>query len=96
MTFRPYGFAVPYRKLFMRFENILIRHGGRPHWAKSHPFGPHELRTRYAHFDDFSRVLEEVDPNGMLRNPYVERHLFGASGSGIRDSTFKPRFALTN
>lgn len=86
---RPYGCNVPYRKLFERFEGILARHKGRPHWAKSHPLRPHDLRTLYPHFDDFVRVLEEVDPNGIFRNEYVERHIFDKRGPGFDGRVFK-------
>lgn len=72
---RPYGLNVPYRALFARFEAILIRHGGRPHWAKSHPLRATELRALYPRFDDFVRVLQGVDSEGVWRNEYVERHL---------------------
>ena len=86
---RPYGLNVPYRKLFARFEDILARHGGKPHWAKSHPLRPEALRRMYPRFDDFVRVLEEVDPHGMFRNPYVQRHIFGKEGGEYGARVFK-------
>lgn len=73
---------MPYRKLFERFEAILIRHGGRPHWAKSHPLRTSELRPLYPRFDDFVRILQEVDPEGVWRNEYVDRHLFDKEVDG--------------
>ncbi|EKM52622.1 uncharacterized protein PHACADRAFT_261187 [Phanerochaete carnosa HHB-10118-sp] len=76
IQYKPYGLNVPYRALFARFEAILIRHSGRPHWAKSHPLRASELRALYPRFDDFVRVLQEVDSEGVWRNEYVERHLF--------------------
>jgi L-gulonolactone oxidase len=86
---RPYGLNVPYRKLFGKFEEILLRHGGRPHWAKAHHLRPHTLRQMYPRFDDFVRVLEEVDPHGTLRNEYVQRHVFGKEGPAFDDRVFK-------
>ena len=86
---RPYGFNVPYRKLFARFEQLIARHGGRPHWAKSHPLRPDDLRRLYPRFDDFISVLNTVDPQGMLRNEYVERHLFGKEGPEFGDRVYK-------
>lgn len=74
---RPYGFNVPYRKLFDGYERIVSRHGGRPHWAKAHRLSPNILRKLYPAFDDFTRVLENVDPFGMFRNEYVQRHIMG-------------------
>ncbi|KAF9264584.1 gulonolactone oxidase Lgo1 [Marasmius fiardii PR-910] len=75
--YKPYGFDVPYEQLFAGFERVLSSHHGRPHWAKSHQLRPEDLRKRYSHFDDFVRVLEEVDPKGMFRNEYIQRHIFG-------------------
>lgn len=86
---RPYGLNVPYRKLFARFEEILIRHGGKPHWAKAHPLRPEALRKLYPRFDDFVSVLEDVDPHGMFRNPYVQRHIFGKHGEEFGDRVYK-------
>ncbi|RPD77041.1 L-gulonolactone/D-arabinono-1,4-lactone oxidase [Lentinus tigrinus ALCF2SS1-7] len=89
IQYKPYGLNVPYRKLFSRFEQTLIHHGGKPHWAKTHPFGPEQLRQRYEHFDDFVKVLEQVDPHGMFRNPYVQRHIFGKKGAEYGQRVFK-------
>ena len=88
---RPYGLSVPYRKLFERYEQIVARYGGRPHWAKAHHFRPDGLRKLYPRFDDFVRVLEDVDPRGMLRNEYVNRHLFGAQGPEYGERVFKAK-----
>ncbi|OCH88944.1 L-gulonolactone/D-arabinono-1,4-lactone oxidase [Obba rivulosa] len=89
IQYKPYGLNVPYKKLFERFEKIMARHGGKPHWAKAHHLGPDTLRQLYSRFDDFIGVLEEVDPNGMFRNEYVQRHLFGKRGSEFGERIFK-------
>ena len=87
---RPYGFNVPYRKLFERFEAIVSRYAGRPHWAKAHHLRPQTLRKLYPRFDDFVRVLEEYDPRGLFRNEYITRHIFGGVGSNVDERVFKP------
>jgi L-gulonolactone oxidase len=79
---------VPYRRLFAGFETIVARHGGRPHWAKAHHFTPATLRKLYPHFDDFLRVLRDVDPEGVFRNEYVRRHVLGEE---IGERVFKLR-----
>ncbi|KAG0700501.1 L-gulonolactone D-arabinono-1,4-lactone oxidase [Suillus ampliporus] len=89
VQFKPYGCEVPYKTLFERFEAILYRHGGRPHWAKAHPLRPEALRRLYPRFDDFTRVLRAVDPRGMFRNEYVERHIFGKTGPEYDRRIFK-------
>ena len=80
---------MPYKKLFERFESILLRHRGRPHWAKAHRLRPDALRALYPRFDDFVRVIEDVDPRGMFRNEYVQRHVFGRGGPRFDGRVFK-------
>ncbi|KAF8904784.1 gulonolactone oxidase Lgo1 [Gymnopilus junonius] len=77
VQYKPYGFNVPYRRLFEAFEDIVIRHRGRPHWAKAHPLGTDSLRKLYPHFDDFKRVIDKVDPDAIFCNEYVQRHIMG-------------------
>ncbi|KAI0946179.1 hypothetical protein AcV7_010218 [Taiwanofungus camphoratus] len=89
IQYKPYGLNVPYRKLFTRFESILTRHSGRPHWAKAHHLRPEDIRRLYPRFDDFIGVLEEVDPHGMLRNEYVQRHFFGKREPEYGERIFK-------
>ncbi|PCH43020.1 L-gulonolactone/D-arabinono-1,4-lactone oxidase [Wolfiporia cocos MD-104 SS10] len=91
IQYKPYGLNVPYRALFARFEAILAAHGGRPHWAKAHGLRPAQLRALYPRFDDFVRVLRDVDPDGMLRNAYVRRHVFGEEGPRDGERVFKAR-----
>ncbi|KAJ7508845.1 L-gulonolactone D-arabinono-1,4-lactone oxidase [Mycena galericulata] len=86
--YKPYGFNVPYRRFFAGFEAIVARHSGRPHWAKAHHFAPDALRRLYPRFDDFVRVMDEVDPEGVFRNEYVRRHVLGQP---IGERVFKLR-----
>ncbi|KAI0077661.1 L-gulonolactone/D-arabinono-1,4-lactone oxidase [Panus rudis PR-1116 ss-1] len=89
IQYKPYGLNVPYRKLFERFESIMSRYGGRPHWAKAHRLRPDGLRVLYPRFDEFVRVIQDVDPQGMFRNEYVERHLFGKEGPQYHERVYK-------
>ncbi|KAF9463312.1 D-arabinono-1,4-lactone oxidase-domain-containing protein [Collybia nuda] len=82
VSYKPYGFNVPYRRYFGGYESIVSRHQGRPHWAKAHRLQPEILRQLYPRFDDFVRVIEDVDPRGMFRNEYVQRHVMGRPISG--------------
>lgn len=67
--------GMPYREWFDTFESIMKAAGGRPHWGKMHQLTAADLRTRYPKFDDFCRVRATVDPQGVLRNPYLDRVL---------------------
>ncbi|KAI9512147.1 L-gulonolactone/D-arabinono-1,4-lactone oxidase [Russula earlei] len=89
--YKPYGFNVPYRALFQRFERIVIPYGGRPHWAKAHSLRPDALSVLYPRFDSFRKILNVVDPEGVFRNEYVSRHIFGATGARFRERVFKAR-----
>ncbi|KAJ7094135.1 D-arabinono-1,4-lactone oxidase-domain-containing protein [Mycena epipterygia] len=86
--YKPYTLNVPYRRLFAKFEAIVAAHGGRPHWAKAHHFGPTELGGMYERFGDFVRVVRRVDPEGVFRNEYVRRHVFGEN---VGERVFKAR-----
>ncbi|KAF8154009.1 gulonolactone oxidase Lgo1 [Crassisporium funariophilum] len=77
VQYKPYGFNVPYKKLFQAYEDIVIRHQGRPHWAKAHRLQPNALRVLYPRFDDFAGILDQVDPDAIFRNEYVQRHIMG-------------------
>ncbi|MEO6088143.1 MAG: D-arabinono-1,4-lactone oxidase [Umezawaea sp.] len=67
--------GMPYREYFDVFERIAGAVGGRPHWGKMHTLGADTLRERYPHFDDFRRVRDEVDPEHVFTNPYLDRVL---------------------
>jgi len=88
---RPYNFNVPYRLLFERFERTVIRYKGRPHWAKAHGLRPDTLSVLYPKFESFRDLLDLYDPEGMFRNEYVSRHIFGATGPRFDARVFKAR-----
>ena len=60
-----------YEFLFTDIEPIFRRHGGRPHWGKLNSLGANELRTLYPRFDDFAKLVRELDPDLRLQNPYL-------------------------
>ncbi|KAJ6526571.1 D-arabinono-1,4-lactone oxidase-domain-containing protein [Mycena vulgaris] len=82
VQYKPYNLPTRYRKLFATFERILAEHGGRPHWAKAHHLDARATRALYPNFGRFLEVVEEVDPAGIFRNEYIERHLMGGAGDG--------------
>jgi FAD/FMN-containing dehydrogenase len=77
--------------LFERFERIMIRYGGRPHWAKTHRLGPDDLALLYPRFESFRELLTSVDPEGVFRNEYISRHIFGATEARFGPRVFKAR-----
>lgn len=60
---------------FRAVEAIMAQYGGRPHWGKMHTLTAETLRERYPRFDDFVALRDEMDPERMFRNAYLDRVL---------------------
>jgi FAD-linked oxidoreductase len=56
---------------FDEVEQIMVAHGGRPHWGKMHTRDRAYLRSVYPRFDEFLAVRRELDPDGVFENPYL-------------------------
>lgn len=63
------------REYFDAVEQIMLRHGGRPHWGKLHSLTADQLRERYPHFDDFIALRDRLDPQRLFGNRHLERIL---------------------
>lgn len=73
---RPFNRETPHADMFARFEQIMLRHGGRPHWAKDHSLRAAELARLYPRWADFLAVRKRLDPEGVFLNDYF-RELLG-------------------
>jgi FAD/FMN-containing dehydrogenase len=71
------GAELPHEAFFRDVEAIFRAHGARPHWGKWHTHEAAELRPLYPRWDDFQRVRQAMDPNGVFLNAFVRR-LFDA------------------
>ena len=60
---------VPY---FTEVESIMNSYQGRPHWGKLHFQSAVTLASRYPHWDVFQAVRNQVDPQRMFSNQYLE------------------------
>jgi len=60
---------------FEAVEQIMLEHGGRPHWGKLHTLAAEQLRDRYPRFDDFTALRDRLDPDRRFSNRYLERVL---------------------
>lgn len=56
-------------------QDIFDAYEGRPHWGKLHCLDAARLAELYPRFGDVCRVRAEVDPDGLLSNPYLDRVL---------------------
>ena len=60
---------VPY---FKEVESIMNSYQGRPHWGKLHFQSAATLASRYPQWDVFQAVRNQVDPQRMFSNQYLE------------------------
>lgn len=60
---------------FEAVEEIMLAHGGRPHWGKIHTLDSAVLRDRYPRFDDFTALRDRLDPERRFANRYLDRVL---------------------
>ncbi|WP_353810466.1 D-arabinono-1,4-lactone oxidase [Agromyces sp. SYSU T00194] len=79
---RPTGYIAVHRyfredptEYFAAVEEIMVAHGGRPHWGKMHTRDAAYLRQAYPRFDDFLAVRDRLDPDRRFANPYLDRVL---------------------
>ncbi|SDT20251.1 D-arabinono-1,4-lactone oxidase [Microlunatus soli] len=60
---------------FDAVERIMLEHDGRPHWGKLHGLTARRLAACYPRFDDFRTVREDLDPQRVFGNDYLDRVL---------------------
>jgi L-gulono-1,4-lactone dehydrogenase len=60
---------------FRAVEAELRALDGRPHWGKMHWRTADDLRPVYPRFDEFLAVRDEVDPDRVFANDYLDRVL---------------------
>ena len=65
----------PYLEYFAAVEEVLRAAGGRPHWGKLHTMDAAGLADVYPRFDEFVALRDEVDPQRVFGNAYLERVL---------------------
>lgn len=65
----------PDHEYFRDAEAVLASYGGRPHWGKMHARTAEQLRDVYPRFDDFIAVRDQLDPDRVFTNPYLDRVL---------------------
>jgi xylitol oxidase len=72
-TFRPDWPAV--RAVLPAVESALEPFAPRPHWGKLFAMSPQVVRSRYERFAAFVGLVERSDPEGKLRNDFIDRLL---------------------
>jgi xylitol oxidase len=59
-------------------EAKLAPFAARPHWAKVFTVPPAQLDARYPRMNDFRKLAQQYDPQGKLRNAFMDRDVFNA------------------
>ncbi|MFD8286300.1 D-arabinono-1,4-lactone oxidase [Streptomyces solisilvae] len=67
--------GTPHRAYFTAAEQIMIAHGGRPHWGKLHTRDAAYLSGVYPRFGEFTAVRDRLDPDRLFTNDYLRRVL---------------------
>ena len=60
---------------FAGVEDVLRHFDGRPHWGKMHTRTADELAGLYPRFEEFLAIREQLDPERLFTNPYLQRVL---------------------
>lgn len=76
--YRPYGYDPPCRERYYEaFEWLMKEMEGRPHWAKNFiTVSRNDIYDMYPELDEWRRVRDEVDPEGMFVGDWHRRLLF--------------------
>jgi xylitol oxidase len=65
------------RPLLPVIERELTPFNVRPHWGKLFSIPTAQLRARYEKWDDFKKLMAELDPNAKFRNEFLSTNLYG-------------------
>lgn len=84
--YRPYNYDPPCRaRYYEAFEWLMKEMGGRPHWAKNFAHVTREdVYRMYPEMDDWMRVRNEVDPDGMFVGDWHRRLLIPQEGGASK------------
>lgn len=53
-------------ELFEELQAVFMAHDARPHWAGRHTLTAEELAPTYKHWEDFLRIRQHTDPDGVF------------------------------
>ena len=63
-------------KLLPQIEAALAPYQAKPHWGKLFTLSPTVLASRYKKLREFKKVVAEYDPQGKLRNDFLNRNIY--------------------
>lgn len=59
-------------RYFQACEAVFQRYGGRPHWGKINYLEADDFASLYPHWQDWWRVRDQWDPEGVFLNDYLQ------------------------
>ncbi len=65
-------------RLLPVIEQALSPFNAKPHWGKVFTLSPQVLDSRYAHLQDFKRMVADYDPKEKFKNNFLSKNLYGA------------------
>jgi L-gulonolactone oxidase len=78
---RPYDRFTELASFLARSMTSLFQ--ARLHWGKYFPLGNADIDSAYPHLSQFRELCSQVDPQGVFRNDFAERVLFGAPAHSL-------------
>lgn len=66
------------KTILPQIEEKLMPLDARPHWGKLFTLSHAYIRSKYTKWDDFVGLVQELDPEGKFRNPFLDKVIFGA------------------
>jgi xylitol oxidase len=64
------------KRLVPIIEQALAPFDPRPHWGKMFAMAPALLQSKYPKLENFRRLARRFDPEGKLRNPFLDINIF--------------------
>lgn len=64
--------AEPDEPYYRACEEIFLEFGGKPHWGKANYLTGEQLAALHPRWEDWWRVRDLADPNGIFLNPYMQ------------------------
>ena len=64
------------QKLLPLIEEALRPFNPRPHWGKLFTLTPAAVQAQYKKLPAFRELLQQYDPSGKFRNPYLDKYIF--------------------
>jgi len=66
------------KELLPLIEEQLAPFHARPHWGKLFTMPATQVQSLYKKLPDFQQLLQQYDPQGKFRNPFLDTYIFGA------------------